>query len=531
MTPTPLSRLSLALAALLLALSSELSVAGTAQAPRPNILFAIADDWSYGHAGAYGCSWVKTPAFDRVAEQGLLFHHAYTPNAKCAPSRASILTGRNSWQLKAAANHIPYFPPEFKTVLEALGEHGWFVGHTAKGWGPGVATNNLGQARNMTGKAFNSRRLKPFTTGISPNDYAANFTDFLDATTKDQPWCFWYGALEPHRGYEYGSGVAKGGKRLADVDRVPGYWPDNEAVRHDMLDYALEVEHFDTHLGRMLAELERRGLLKNTLVVVTSDHGMPFPRVKGQAYDGSNRVPLAMMWAEGLRQPGRVVEDYVSFIDIAPTFLELAGLKPDQAGMAPVTGRSLTDLLFSASSGNINPARDHVLIGKERHDIGRPSDWGYPIRGIVKGGMLYVRNFEPDRWPSGNPETGYLNSDGGATKTDILNARRASGANRYWSLCFGKRPAEELYDVRRDPDCLTNLAADPAYASARRSLEAQMIAELTAQNDPRILGEGGVFEAYPYAQPNRGFYERFMRGERLNTGWVNQTDFEPEPLD
>ena len=120
-------------------------VARAAERP-PNILFAIADDWG-AHAGAYGTKWVKTPHFDRVAKEGVLFTRAFTPNAKCAPSRACILTGRNSWQLKEAANHICYFPPEFKGWGEALAEHGWTVGHTMKGWGPGVATNALGQAR------------------------------------------------------------------------------------------------------------------------------------------------------------------------------------------------------------------------------------------------------------------------------------------------------------------------------------------------------------------------------------------------
>ena len=244
---------------------------------RPNILFAIADDWGYGHASAYGSNWVKTPGFDRVARAGLLFTHAYTPNAKCAPSRAVILTGRNSWQLEEAANHIPFFPAKFKTWAEALGEKGYFVGMTAKGWGPGVANDSSGKERQMTGQPFNNRKLKPPTSGIASNDYTANFEDFLNAAPKDKPWSFWYGGLEPHRGYEYGSGVTQGGKRLGDVDRVPGFWPDNEIVRNDMLDYAFEVEHFDRHLARMLALLEQRGQLDNTLVIVTSDHGCPFP--------------------------------------------------------------------------------------------------------------------------------------------------------------------------------------------------------------------------------------------------------------
>jgi arylsulfatase A-like enzyme len=369
---------------LLLGLLGWLSaVVIASELPRPNILFVIADDWGFGHAGAYGCKWVKTPAFDRVADQGILFSAAYTPNAKCAPSRAIILTGRNSWQLKAAANHGAYFPPEFKTFMEALNEQGWFVGHTAKGWGPGIATNNAGKPREMTGASYNGRKAKSSTSGISTSDYAANFADFLDASPKGKPWCFWFGALEPHRGYEYGSGVAKGGKRTSDVDRVPGFWPDNETTRNDMLDYAFEVEHFDQHLGRMLAELERRGWLDNTLVVVTSDHGMPFPRVKGQAYEMSNHIPLAMMWKDGLRKPGRKVSDIVSFVDLAPTFIEVAGLKWEQTGMATAAGRSLTDILLSEKSGIVNPARDHMLIGKERHDVGRPHDWGYPMRGII----------------------------------------------------------------------------------------------------------------------------------------------------
>ena len=366
--------MNLLMATLLVTLVSAALPAQAATAV-PNILFAIADDWGV-HAGAYGTQWVKTPAFDRVAQQGLLFSYAYTPNAKCAPSRACILTGRNSWQLKAAANHICYFPPEFKGWGEALVEHGWFVGHTQKGWAPGVATNALGNPRQMTGRAFNARKLTPPTSGISNNDYAANFEAFLEAAPQDRPWCFWYGAVEPHRGYEFGSGVAKGGKRLSDIDRVPGYWPDNDTVRNDLLDYAFEVEHFDRHLGRMLDTLARRGLLSNTLVVVTSDHGMPFPRVKGNAYEFANHVPLAAMWPAGIARPGRVVEDFVSFIDLAPTFIELAGLRWSQTGMTDSPGRSLTDLFRSDQAGVVNPARDHVLIGKERTECRPPARWG-----------------------------------------------------------------------------------------------------------------------------------------------------------
>jgi arylsulfatase A-like enzyme len=503
-----------------------------AQNARPNILIAVADDWSYPHAGAYGCRWVRTPAFDRVAREGVLFANAYTPNAKCAPSRACIITGRNPWQLKAAANHVPFFPPEFKSYPEALGEHGYFAGMTHKGCSPAIATNAAGKPRELTGRPFNRRTAAPPTPHISNNDYAANFADFLDAAPTNQPWCFWYGSIEPHRPYEFGSGAAKGGKKIADIDRVPGYWPDNETVRNDLLDYAFEVEHFDRHLGRMLAELEKRGQLDNTLVIVTGDNGMPFPRDKGQEYETSNHLPLAAMWKRGIRAPGRTVNDLVSFIDLAPTFIEVAGLKREQTGMAEFAGRSLTDIFNSKKAGRVSSARDHVLLGQERHDVGRPHDWGYPIRSIVKDGWLYLRNFEPTRWPAGNPETGYLNTDGGATKTFILDAHRRAAGDRFWALCFGKHPAEELYDLKNDPDCLKNLAAAPEQQSRREKLRKQLFAELKRQGDPRMTGNGGVFEAEPYAVPtHRNFYERFIRGEKITADWVNETDFEKAPLE
>ncbi len=514
-----------------LACSLLISLAGMASAQtasRPNILFCIADDASYPYMGAYGCSWVKTPAFDRVARDGLLFTRAYTPNAKCAPSRACILTGRNSWQLKEACNHIPFFPPEFKTYPETLAEHGYFVGMTAKGWAPGVAHDAAGRPRQMAGRPFNRRQLKPPTSGIAPHDYSGNFAEFLQAVPPDTPWCFWYGGLEPHRDYEYGSGVAKGQKSTDQIDRVPGIWPDNEVIRNDLLDYAFEVEYFDQHLCRMLELLEEHQLLANTLVIVTADNGMPFPRVKGQEYEMSNHLPLAVMWPQEIKNPGRTIDDYVSFIDFAPTFVELAGVAWSDTGMQPAAGRSLVEIFIREKSGQVCPERDHVLIGKERHDIGRPHDQGYPIRGIVKNDMLYLRNYEPSRWPAGNPETGYLNCDGSPTKTQILTMRREGVSQQYWQWSFGKRVEEELYDVRKDPECLTNLSDQPAFRAQQTALREQLLAELRQQQDPRVLGQGHLFEAYPYAsEAQRGFYERFLKGEQLLTGWINPTDFEP----
>lgn len=495
---------------------------------QPNILFCIADDASWQHMSAYSqATWVNTPNFDQVAKEGLLFTNAYTPNAKCAPSRASILTGRNPWQLEEAGNHNPYFPAKFITFMEALDKNGYHVGYTGKGWAPGVSVDKNGKPRTLTGKQYSDIKIETstLTKNISALDYPANFEAFLNDKSKDQPFVFWFGSFEPHRAYEYGSGVEKGGKKLSDIDIVPDFWIDNDTVRNDMLDYALEVEYFDTQLGKMLHVLEKAGELENTIIVVTSDNGMPFPRVKGHVYEYDNHLPLAIMWKNQIPNPGRTINEYVSFIDFAPTFLEAAGLGEKESNMQTIQGKSLMTVLKSKTD---KPIRDFVLLGRERTDVGRPHDQGYPVRAIVKGNFIYQKNYEPDRWPSGNPETGYMDTDGGPTKTTLLNANRNGQYQDLWLLSFGKKPAEELYQIDVDPFSMNNLASDPSYNEVKNALESQMEAELKAQKDPRMFGKGNMFDKYPYSRTDlANFYERFMNGEKMKTSWIEISDFEP----
>lgn len=505
------------------------SQGGDTPPERPNILVAVADDASFPHFGAYGTDWIETPAFDRVAEEGLLFTRAYTPNAKCAPSRAALLTGRNSWELEEAANHWSYFPEKFTTYPEALSRHGYHVGHTAKGWAPGIARKE-GEPRHLAGTPYEERTTDPPTPFISDTDYAGNFRAFLAEKPDEEPFCFWYGSREPHRAYEYGSGLEKGGKTLSAIDRAPHFWPDIDSVRTDMLDYAFEIEYFDRQLEKMLDLLDERGELANTMVIVTSDNGMPFPRVKGQEYDRSNHMPLAIMWGNGITNPGRVIEDHVSFIDLAPTVLEAAGVSREETSMEPMTGESLFEIFTAEEGGQVNPERDHVLIGKERHDIGRPNDRGYPTRGIVTDNYLYLHNFKPDRWPAGPPETGYLNTDGSPTKTVVVNARTNNATLKYWRWSFGKRPSEELYALTADPSNVVNLAEQRHYQQRARRLKERLFTRLREQEDPRVLGNGEVFDNYTYANSSdRNFYERYMDGELepSDAGWVNPSDFEP----
>ncbi|MGB5172795.1 MAG: sulfatase, partial [Eudoraea sp.] len=461
---------------------------------RPNILVIMFDDAGLDMS-AYGSTYVNTPGFDTIAKNGILFNRAYTPNAKCAPSRAAFITGRNSWQLDAAANHVNYFPSKFKTYQEVLLENGYTTGHTGKGYAPALTLAADGSERQVMGPAFNEKELKPATNGIGTNDYSANFVDFLDKAPADKPWSFWLGTIEPHRGYEYGSGTRLGGKTADMIENFPPYWPDNEISRNDLLDYAYEIEDTDKHIQRVLKILEERKLLQNTLIVVTSDHGMPFPRVKGNQYENANHVPMALLWSD--KTIAKKVDDYISFIDLAPTFLEAAGIAWESSGMHPAAGKSLMNIITAEQSGQIEADRNFVLVGKERHDTGRPNDVGYPIRGIYKDSMLYLKNYEANRWPSGNPETAYLNTDGSPTKTEILNLRRNGTNKYYWKLNFGKRASEELYNIKIDPFCINNLATDISFRVLKELLQSEMEDKLLQQNDLRMIGFGHLYEAYP----------------------------------
>ncbi len=482
---------------LLLGLSTA-TVVRAADASRPNILFIIFDDWGWQHAGAYGCTWVKTPNFDRVAREGVLFKNAFTSNPKCSPCRASILTGRNTWQLREAVSHYGLFPDGFETYPDLLEKSGYVVGLTGKGWAPGDFKTLAKRTRNPAGPGFDAMKNEPPTTGIARNDYGKNFDAFLQQRPKHQPFCFWMGFQEPHRPYELNSGVRLG-KKLPDVT-VPSYLPDAAVVRGDLADYAIEVEWADAFIGRALASLEASGELENTLVIVTSDHGMPFPYVKGQIHEDGFRLPLAMRWGRGIK-PGRVVEDFINVRDFAPTYLELAGVAPHPQ----ITGRSLAAILRSSQSGWIEN-RAEMLIGKERHDLGRPHDLGYPVRALQTKDFLYVHNFHPDRWPVGNPETDFGNCDPGPTKEFL----KTIGGD-YYELSFGKRGPDELYDLRTDPEGVNNLAHDLAYAGTLETMRARMMKLLTEDQDPRALGQAAIFDTYRYTGPRGKDYDTWLK--------------------
>ena len=451
--------------------------------PRPNILLAIADDLSWPHLSAYGCKFVNSPHIDRVAREGVLFHNCFTTAPTCTASRGSLLTGLYPWQLEEGCQLSGLLPQKYKTYPDILEEAGYFIGLTNKGWSPG-SIKASGRTRNPAGPSFDQHQCQPLTSCMSRNDYAANFRSFMEHKPEGKPFCFWYGAKEPHRDYEKGSGL-KHGKRLEDVD-VPAYLPDCSEVRSDMLDYALEVERFDADLGRMIELLEELGELENTIVLVTGDNGFPFPRAKANVYQNGCHVPLAIRWGNHC-PPGRKVTDFVSFADFAPTIIEVCGLDDAETAFA---GTSFIDVICSSKSGRVDKTRDHVITGRERHGYNRPGNLSYPMRSIVTDDYLYIHNFEP--------ENGAGDVDDSPTKDLMVSGREDPDLKPYWELMWGPRPHDELYTAADGPDCIKNVASDPNYEEQVTGLRERLFNALRAQGDPRMDGRGWVFDCYPY---------------------------------
>ena len=473
------------------------SLSAAAAAGRPNVLFFIMDDQSAAHCGAYGAEGVATPAFDRIAAEGVLFENAFCAAPSCTPSRSALLTGQAIYRLGAAGVLMGELSSDLPIFPLAMEEAGYFVGHTGKTWSPGklVGAWNGG---HPVGKGFQGKKLvkEERRRGMSATDYAANFGDFLAERPEGAPFFFWLGTSEPHLGYDVGAGV-RSGKKLGDA-AIFGGWPDEgdggEVFRSDVLDGYLEIEHADRHLGRALAMLEAAGELANTIVVATSDHGTPLARAKCSLYDAGTRVPLAVRFPE--RVPaGRRVTDFASLTDVAPTLLEAAGLAVPEA----TTGRSLWNVLESENGGRVDHSRDRAVVAFERHTWCRPGGLGYPMRALRTDQFLYIRNYEPGRWPAGDPDfnaapQGFCGDVDKSPSKTWLVGRTDDPA---WAFCYGKRPGEELYDLESDPEQVVDVAGEAKYADIKAMLASQLIHYQRKTADPRVEGKT-EWDGMPY---------------------------------
>ncbi len=504
---------------------------------RPNILFAISDDQSFAHTSFAGCDFIATPAFDRVAREGVYFTNCMAGSPGCAPSRSSIVTGRYHWQNEQSGQHASSWMKKYIPFIDLLDSSGYVTGRTGKGVSPfqyarsekdslwrktdagGIEHSNISYETDSPGDERTA-------DGISTTNYFANFKFFIDNIKGDKPFFFWYGAREPHRRFEQDS-WKRTDKTITGVE-VPGFFPDHEIVRGDILDYAVEIEWFDLHLQRMLEYLEEIGELENTIVIVTSDNGMAFPRAKANGYDYGFHVPFAVRYPKDFTG-GRIVDDPVSFADIAPTILELSGTSQD--GMLPMSGKSILDILNSEKQGIVKPEKKYVFAGRERHSSSRYLNWGYPQRMIRSKDFLLTWNLKPERWPAGAPQRlvdgtenelwplygidengvhhsdwAFTDIDAAPTKSYIIENWNNPDVSPFFHLAHDKRPEFELFDIQNDPYCLNNIIGNPDYENVEKEMKQALLDELKKSKDPRIVGpDPEVFDSYLRYSPMRYF--------------------------
>ena len=434
---------------------------------RPNFLILMSDNHSWNHLGCYGDQVVKTPNIDKVAEKGIRFTNAFCSAPSCTPARASMLTGQDIWRLEEGANLWGTLPAKFEVYPDVLENAGYLVGYEGKGWGPGE-TEASGRDRNPGGDQYDS------------------FEEFYNEREKGQPFMYWFSSRDPHRPFKRNGG--KKAKIDLDKIKVPSYLPDTKEVRGDIADYYAEIQHFDKEVGGFLSLVNEMGQLDNTIVIVCSDNGWQFPRGLANLYDMGTKIPMIISMPERFKG-SRVVEDFIYLTDLAPTFLELANIEIPEY----MTAKSLVNILESDKSGVIEPERDFVVTARERHAYVRKNGAGYGGRAIQTKDYLYIRNYENNQWPAGDPPL-YGDQDAHMlqypcpTKMYMLVNKKQEDVKYIFDLSFGMRPAEELYDLAKDPEQMNNIAENPKYAEAKKKMSDKMNKYLSETKDPRVVG-------------------------------------------
>ena len=444
--------------------------------PPPNILFILADDWSYPYASIYGDHSLRTPNLDKLARQGTVFTNAFCASPSCTPSRAAMLTGRYPHNIGEGVNLCGRLDYRIPTYVQLLKKAGYAVAFDRKGWAPGDF-RKMGYTHNPAG---DSAKL--------------GFAPFIAQLPKDKPFFFWFGTNDPHRPFDEG-----GGKR-AGIDpqkiNLPDFLPDVPEVRGDVADYLAEVERLDHEIGDLLNTLEQSGKLANTIIVVASDNGMPFPHAKANLYDYGTRVPLLISQFSAKQNQPKRHDSFVNLIDLMPTFLDWAGIKqrPELDGIS----------LLPVLTGQKTIHRTEVFLERERHCLCRAEmDYGagYPMRAIRTKDYLYIRNFRPNRMPAGdetisNTPSVFGDVDGGPTKVYMMDHRADPLVRPLFVMGFEKRPAEELYSLKDDPYNLHNRANEARYTAIKSSLRQRLANWMQQENDPRRQGSGDQIDRY-----------------------------------
>ena len=443
---------------------------------RPNILLLMSDNQYADHLGCYGDRSIKTTHIDKLAKEGVIFKNAYCSAPSCSPARASMLTGKDIWNLGEAANLWSSFP-KVKVYTKLMEESGYHVGIEGKGWGPGDESVT-GWKQNPGGVRYDS------------------FEDFFNEVEKGQPWMYWYSSRDPHRPYRK-EGLKKSGIHLDSIN-VPPYLPDNYEVRKDIADYYNEIQRFDEEVGSYISLLKEMGQVENTIIIVCSDNGWQMPRGLANLYDFGTKIPLIISWPEFF-PPGREVDDFVNIKDFAPTFLEVSNIPVPK----DMNAKSFLNILTSKKQGRIDPKRDHVIMARERHAFVRKGGLGYPGRAIRTANYLYIKNYEPDRWPAGDPPL-YGDVDAhmlhyeSPTKLYMLKNKEFKKVMPLFDLAFSKRPKEELYDLLNDPFQMNNVANVDKYKPNLETMSNRLKSYLVKTQDPRELNQKFNWDNAPY---------------------------------
>lgn len=389
---------------------------------QPNFIIFIGDDISWNDVGAYGHPNVKTPNVDKMAKEGITFSNAFLTTSSCSPSRCSIMTGRFPHSTGAPELHQP-LPADQVVFAGLLKQAGYYTASAGK-W-------HLGKAAEK-----NFDRIE----GGRPSG-CENWVKVLQERPKDKPFFMWFAAFDAHRAYE--ENAIPEPHKPADVV-VPPYLPDNAETRKDLALYYDEISRMDDYMGKVFVELEKQGVAENTFLLYMADNGRPFPRCKTTLYASGIKTPFIAKWPGQIRH-GISSDNLVSSVDIAPTVVELAGLEDSPT----FQGKSFAKILIDPEE----KTQDYIFAEHNWHDYQAHK------RAVRSKKYLYIRNAFPEL--SLSPPADAVRS---ITYRKMIELHKQDKLSPEQAVCFQTpSPAEELYDVEKDPHEMNNVAADPKY--------------------------------------------------------------------
>ena len=413
-------------------------------AKQPNILIVIADDLNKDSVGVYGNKDVKTPNIDRLASQGMRFNLAYTSTAMCAPTRQQMYTGLYPVRSGAYPNHSKV-KPGTKSLVHYLKALGYRVGLSGK-------------------RHFGPPSSFPFEQ-VSRKVDAKAIREFV-ARDEKQPFCLLVTSNSPHVPWSAGDASQYDPGKLT----IPPYWVDTPEMRESLTRYYAEITDLDREVGECMKILRETKQEDNTAMIFTTEQGAQYPGCKWTCYENGLNVGFIVRWP-GQVKPGSVSDAMIHYVDVAPTLVEMAGGE----AIKGLDGRTFLGVLRGKTKRH-----NSVTYGvhTQMNAIGSPPT-GYAVRSIRAGKWKYIMNLNHKvtfkNALTQNDKENYWASWVRTAKTDPKAARLVK---RYLN-----RPAEQLYDLSKDPHELNNLAGREKQAKVKARLKQQLQDWMTSQGD------------------------------------------------